>query len=148
MEFTRRHLLLVLTVAAVVVMFVAAFFAGRLSAPSPETNNDYAMATAFLQKDEGAPSFCELSERARMYVCPALRRVISMPDSGHAVIYKCRHDGSKGYIEMTDMTEETKIMLRSRAAQSGVHLRKICGEKNSEVYRVIGGGAQDVRYPI
>lgn len=143
MEFTKSRLLLV---AAVVAMFVVAFFAGRMSISqlqSPEAAA-YAGAAAFLQKDKNAPSFCELSERARMYVCPAVRKVVAMPGDGHIVIYKCRADGlTGGYVEMTNMSEETKIMIRSQSAQQGVRLRKLCEQGTSEVYRVIGSAEDD-----
>ena len=136
-------MLIVAGVLAVLALFAAAFLVGRTTAPQPDCDAQaYAQAAAFLQGGPNAPTFCELNERARMYACPAVRRVISLSQDSYVIGYKCAGGSAGGYADMVGVGPEDKIDILSRLRANGVSMTKVCSKGESEVYRISQGGVR------
>jgi hypothetical protein len=130
-------------ILAVLVLFAAAFLIGRTTAPRPDCDAQaYAQAAAFLQGGPDAPTFCDLSERARMYACPALRKVMSLSQDSYIIGYKCASGSLGGYADMVGVGPEDKIDLLSRLRVAGVSMTRVCSKGESEVYRISRGGSR------
>lgn len=134
-------MLIVAGILAVLALFAATFLIGRITAPQPECDTQaYTQAAAFLQGDPGAPTFCDLSERARMYACPAVRKVISLSQSGYIIGYKCASGSSGGYADMVGVGSDVKLDILSRARAAGLSMTRVCSKGESEVYHISQGG--------
>jgi hypothetical protein len=119
-------------VFAIAALMIAAsvFRLGQMTALSA----DHSDAAGFLKT--GSPTFCELSERARLLVCPAVRMRIRVSGGGWIVIYQCSHAKSDGFLEATGLSAAEKRRLLPDGMET-----KQCEKGDSELFRISGGDA-------
>lgn len=139
----KKILKTILLAAAMLLLMTGSFFLGRATVSVGSLNADYASAASFIKKR--SPTFCKLSERARMFACPAMRVYLKTRSGGAAIIYKCGHSSNEGYVELIDMSADEREQFLSNSTRSHLRLKKHCESDNAEVYRIHEGSGSDVQ---
>jgi len=127
----------ILLAAAMLLLVAGSFFLGRATVSVGSLNADYADAASFLKKR--SPTFCQLSERARMLACPAMRVYLKSRNGGAVIVYKCGHSSNEGYVEVIGLSADEKDQFLSNSARSRMKIKKHCESEDAEVYRIYEG---------
>ena len=131
----------VLVVVSALILATATFYIGRATVSDGSMAAAYSDAAGFTKK--GNPTFCELNEQARMFVCPAVRMCMTSKSGGSIIIYQCDSQAQEGYVEAINLSEEERVDMLQSVVDSGMQHKPHCSDSGVEVFRIYHVGGSD-----